>query len=95
MFGADQNERDHEVLSRFDRIGTDRGRVGTGLTLVLRCPRRPRVAQLATDNQVSAPTAYLQLHEGIDVLAAMARPCTAPGGPPMRAGHIHVQLDGD
>jgi len=31
-----------------------------------------RVAQLATDNQISASTAYRYLQEGIDVLAAVA-----------------------
>jgi len=31
-----------------------------------------RVAQLAADNRISLSTAYTRLHEGIDVLAALA-----------------------
>jgi hypothetical protein len=45
----------------------------TTLVLVLRWfLDGTRVAQLATDNQLSRSTAYRYLHEGIDVLAAAA-----------------------
>lgn len=79
--------------------GTRRGRRALGCrpqaVMVLRWfLDATRVAQLATDNQVSSSTAYRYLHEGIDILAA-----AAPGLPgallaARAAGHTHVSLDG-
>src|SRR3954453_7088264 len=53
-----------------------------------------RLAQLGADNRIGRSTAYRYLHEGIDVLAAVA-----PGlrGAPLAAraaGHPHFTVDG-
>jgi hypothetical protein len=53
-----------------------------------------RVAQLAVDNQISLSTAYRYLHEGIDVLAAVAPGLHGALLAARAAGHTHVQLDG-
>lgn len=53
-----------------------------------------RVAQLATDNQISLSTAYRYLHEGIDVLAAVAPGLRGALLAARAAGHTHVHLDG-
>jgi hypothetical protein len=53
-----------------------------------------RVAQLAIDNQISVSTAYRYLHEGIDVLAAVAPGLHGALLAARVAGHTHVQLDG-
>jgi hypothetical protein len=53
-----------------------------------------RVAQLAVDNQISRSTAYRYLHEGIDVLAAIAPGLHGALLAARTAGHTHVQLDG-
>jgi hypothetical protein len=63
-----------------------------GAALVLR--RHPGVAQLAVDNQISLSTAYRYLHEGIDVLAAVAPGLHGALLAARAAGHTHVQLDG-
>src|SRR5437763_2901798 len=59
------------------RRGTRRGRRALGCyrqaVLILRWfLDGTRLAQLAIDNAISASTAYRNLHEGIDVLAAAA-----------------------
>jgi hypothetical protein len=59
------------------RRGTRTGRRALGCyqqaVLILRWfLDRTRLAQLASDNGISASTAYRYLHEGIDVLAAQA-----------------------
>src|SRR4051812_36224827 len=59
------------------RRGTRRGRRALGCyrqaVLILRWfIDGTRLAQLAADNAISASTAYRNLHEGIDVLAAVA-----------------------
>lgn len=53
-----------------------------------------RVAQLALDNQISGSTAYRYLHEGIDVLAAVAPGLHGALLAARSAGHTHVSLDG-
>lgn len=53
-----------------------------------------RVAQLATDNRISSSTAYRYLHEGIDVLAAVAPGLHGALLAARAAGHTHVHLDG-
>jgi hypothetical protein len=53
-----------------------------------------RVAQLATGNQISSSTAYRYLHEGIDVLAAVAPGLHGALLAARVAGHSHVHLDG-
>jgi len=53
-----------------------------------------RVAQLAADNQISSSTAYRYLHEGIDVLAAVAPGLHGALLAARSAGHSHVSIDG-
>jgi len=53
-----------------------------------------RVAQLAVDNQIGLSTAYRYLHEGIDVLAAVAPGLHGALLAARTAGHAHVHLDG-
>lgn len=53
-----------------------------------------RVAQLAADNQISSSTAYRYLHEGIDVLAAVAPGLHGALLAARSAGHTHLGLDG-
>ena len=54
----------------------------------------PRVDQLAADNRISLSTAYRYLHEGIDVLAAVAPGLHGALLAARAAGHSHVHLDG-
>jgi len=53
-----------------------------------------RVAQLASDNQISSSTTYRYLHEGIDALAAVAPGLHGALLAARSAGHSHVSLDG-
>ena len=53
-----------------------------------------RIAQLATDNQISASTAYRYLHEGIDVLAATAPSLHGALLAARTAGYTHLHVDG-
>jgi len=53
-----------------------------------------RVAQLATDNQISTSTAYDYLHEGFDVLAARAPALESALLAAKMAGHSHISIDG-
>ncbi len=53
-----------------------------------------RVAQLAADNRISLSTAYTRLHEGIDVLAALAPHVHEALAAARAAGATHVNLDG-
>jgi hypothetical protein len=53
-----------------------------------------RVAQLAVDNRIGRSTAYRYLHEGIDVLAAVAPSLHGALLAAKPAGHTHVGLDG-
>ena len=53
-----------------------------------------RVAQLATDNQLSSSTTYRYLHEGIDVLATVAPGLHGALLAARSAGHSHVSIDG-
>jgi len=53
-----------------------------------------RVAQLAADNQLSSSTTYRYLHEGIDVLAAVAPGLHGALLAARTAGHTHVNIDG-
>ena len=51
-----------------------------------------RLAQLAADNRIGGSTAYRYLHEGIDVLAALAPDLATAISAAEAAGHGH--LDG-
>src|SRR5213080_4138622 len=53
-----------------------------------------RLAQLAADNRVGRSTAYRYLHEGIDVLAAVAPGLRGALLAARTAGHPHVTVDG-
>jgi hypothetical protein len=53
-----------------------------------------RLAQLAADNRIGGSTAYRYLHEGIDVLAALARDLATAISAAKPAGHGHLNLDG-
>lgn len=53
-----------------------------------------RVAQLADDNAVAPSTAYTRLHEGIDVLAALAPDVHEALLAAKAAGATHLNLDG-
>jgi DDE superfamily endonuclease len=53
-----------------------------------------RVAQLATDNQISTSTAYDYLHEGFDALAARAPALESALLAAKMAGHSHISIDG-
>jgi hypothetical protein len=53
-----------------------------------------RVAQLAVDNGIGRSRAYRYLHEGIDVLAAVAPGLHGALLAAKAAGHTHVALDG-
>ncbi|WP_433354694.1 HARBI1 family protein [Microtetraspora malaysiensis] len=53
-----------------------------------------RITQLATDHGISRTTAYRYLHEGIDVLAAMAPDLCGVLEEAKKAGLTHVNLDG-
>ena len=80
-------------------VGTRRGTRALGpfkqAVLVLRWfLDATRVAQLATDNRISLSTAYTRLHEGIDVLAALAPHTHEALAAARAAGATHVNLDG-
>src|SRR3954471_21954313 len=53
-----------------------------------------RLAQLAADNRIGRSTAYRYLHEGIDVLAAVAPGLRGALLAARAAGHPHVTVDG-
>lgn len=53
-----------------------------------------RLAQLAVDNAIALSTAYTRLHEGIDVLAALAPDVHEALLAAKAAGATHVNLDG-
>lgn len=53
-----------------------------------------RVAQLATDNDISTSTTYSYLHEGIDVLARRAPKLESALLAAKMAGHGHISIDG-
>src|SRR3712207_5302323 len=53
-----------------------------------------RLAQLAADSEIGRSTAYRYLHEGIDVLAAVAPGLRGALLAAKLAGHTHLQLDG-
>jgi hypothetical protein len=53
-----------------------------------------RLAQLAADNRIGGSTAYRYLHEGIDVLAALAPDLATAISAAKAAGHGHLNLDG-
>jgi hypothetical protein len=53
-----------------------------------------RIAQLASDNAISAKTVYRYLHEGIDLLAAHAPDLQQVLEKAKAAGLTHVNLDG-
>jgi hypothetical protein len=81
------------------RRGTRRGRRALGCfaqaVLILRWfIDGTRIAQLATDNAISAKTVYRYLHEGIDVLAAHAPDLRQALAAARQAGLSHVNLDG-
>src|SRR3954449_496506 len=81
------------------RRGTRRGRRALGCyrqaVLILRWfLDGTRLAQLASDNAISPSTAYRYLHEGIDVLAAVAPGLRGALLAARAAGHTHVQVDG-
>jgi hypothetical protein len=54
-----------------------------------------RLAQLAADNRIGGSTAYRYLHEGIDVLAALAPDLATAISPAKAAGHGHLNLDSE
>src|SRR4051794_29678670 len=81
------------------RRGTRRGRRALGCyrqaVLILRWfLDGTRLTQLAIDNAISALTAYRNLHEGIDVLAAAAPGLRGALLAARAAGHSHVTVDG-
>jgi hypothetical protein len=53
-----------------------------------------RIAQLARDNGISAPTAYRYLHEGLTVLADHAPDLSTALERAAAAGYTHINLDG-
>ena len=53
-----------------------------------------RLAQLGADNRIGRSTAYRYLHEGIDVLAAVAPGLRGALLAARAAGHAHVTVDG-
>ena len=53
-----------------------------------------RVAQLARDNGIAAPTAYRYLHEGLTVLADHAPDLSTALERAAAAGYTHINLDG-
>jgi hypothetical protein len=84
---------------RRQEMGTRRGTRALGpfkqAVLVLRWfLDATRVAQLAVDNRISLSTAYTRLHEGIDVLAALAPHAHEALAAARAAGVTHVNLDG-
>jgi hypothetical protein len=84
---------------RRSQVGTRRGARVLGpfrqAVLVLRWfLDAARVAQLAADNAIALSTAYTRLHEGIDVLAALAPDIHEALLAAKAAGATHVNLDG-
>jgi hypothetical protein len=80
-------------------LGTRRGARALGpfrqAVLVLRWfLDATRVAQLAYDNAIALSTAYARLHEGVDVLAALAPDAHEALLAAKAAGATHVNLDG-
>jgi hypothetical protein len=87
------------LRKRRAEVGTRRGARALGpfkqAVLVLRWfLDATRVAQLAADNRISPSTAYTRLHEGIDVLAALAPHVHEALAAARAAGGTHVNLDG-
>jgi len=84
---------------RRSEVGTRRGARVLGpfrqAVLVLRWfLDAARVVQLAADNAIALSTAYTRLHEGIDVLAALAPDIHEALLAAKAAGATHVNLDG-
>ncbi|MER5917831.1 transposase family protein [Streptomyces sp. NPDC001982] len=81
------------------RLGTRKGTRALGVfkqaVLVLRWfVDGARLAQLARDNGISAPTAYRYLHEGLTVLADHAPDLSTALERAVAAGYTHLNLDG-
>lgn len=93
-----------ETLARLlrehrDRLGTRKNTRALGAfkqgILVLRWfVDGTRLAQLARDNQISVPTAYRYLHEGLTVLADHAPDLSTALERAAAAGYTHLNLDG-
>ena len=84
---------------RRNQVGTRRGTRVLGpyrqAVLVLRWfLNATRVAQLAADNAIALSTAYTRLHEGIDVLAALAPDIHQALLAAKASGATHLNLDG-
>src|SRR4051812_8095071 len=82
-----------------ERIGTRRGTRALGVfkqaVLVLRWfVDGTRLTQLARDNNISVPTAYRYLHEGLTVLADHAPDLSTALKRAAAAGYTHLNLDG-
>lgn len=87
------------LMLRRRELGTRRGRRAMGgyrqAVLVIRWfLDGTRVRQLAQDNHISLSTAYTSLHEGIDVLAALAPDVHQALLVAKAAGVTHLNLDG-
>ncbi|MFJ6564560.1 transposase family protein [Streptomyces sp. NPDC091412] len=81
------------------RLGTRRGTRTLGVfkqaVLVLRWfVDGTRLVQLARDNDISVPTAYRYLHEGLTVLADHAPDLSTALERAAAAGYTHLNLDG-
>ena len=90
-----------ETLARLlrERLGTRKNTRALGVfkqgILVLRWfVDGTRLAQLARDNQISVPTAYRYLHEGLTVLADHAPDLSTALERAAAAGYTHLNLDG-
>ncbi|MFE7046561.1 transposase family protein [Streptomyces atratus] len=82
-----------------ERLGTRRGTRALGVfkqaVLVLRWfVDDTRLVQLARDNEISTPTAYRYLHEGLTVLADHAPDLSTALERAAQAGYTHLNLDG-
>jgi hypothetical protein len=98
--------RESTVLFVSGLLAAERRRRGTrGRRRALGCYRQAvlvlrwfldgtRLAQLAADNRIGRSTAYRYLHEGIDVLAAVAPGLRGALLAARAAGHSHVTVDG-
>jgi hypothetical protein len=87
------------IQGRCASVGTRRGTRVLGpfrqAVLVLRWfLDGTRIRQLAADNAVATSTAYLRLHEAIDLLAALAPDVHEALAAAKAAGVTHVNLDG-